>query len=50
MLDVVKLSNMIIDLKMLEIWLDENKWEDEDKILEYNELQEEILIYLKEVL
>jgi hypothetical protein len=41
---------MIVDLKCLEIWLDENEWQDEDKILEYNELQEEILNYLKEVL
>lgn len=50
MLDEIKLSNMIIDLKCLEIWLEENEWQDEDKILEYNELQEEILNYLKEVL
>ena len=50
MLDEVKLSNMILDLKCLEIWLEENNWQDENKILEYNELQEEILNYLKEVL
>ena len=50
MLDKTKLSNMIIDLKILEIYLDENEWKDEDKILEYNELQEDILTYLKEVL
>ena len=50
MLDEVKLSNMIVDLKCLEIQLEENEWEDEDKIQEYNELQDEILDYLKEVL
>lgn len=50
MLDEVKLSNMILNLKKLEIWLEENEWEDDDKISEYNELQDEILNYLKEVL
>jgi hypothetical protein len=50
MLDEEKLSNMIIDLKCLEIWLEEHNWEDEDKIQEYNELQDEILNYLKGVL
>jgi len=50
MLDETKLSNMIVDLKCLELYLDNNEWKDEDKILEYNELQEEILNYLKEVL
>ncbi len=50
MLDEAKLSNMIVDLKCLEVWLEENNWEDEDKILRYNELQEEILDYLKGVL
>lgn len=50
MLDEVKLSNMILDLKCLEIWLEEHNWEDENKVLEYNELQDEILNYLKEVL
>lgn len=50
MLDETKLSNMIVDLKCLEIYLEENNWEDEKKILEYNELQDEILNYLKEVL
>lgn len=50
MLDEVKLSNMIVDLKCLEILLEKNNWEDEDKILEYNELQDKILNYLKEVL
>lgn len=50
MLDETKLSNMIVDLKCLEIWLEENNWQDEDKIQEYNELQDEILNYLKEVL
>ncbi len=50
MLDNIKLSNMVLNLKILEIWLDENNWKDEDKVLEYNELQDEILNYLKEVL
>lgn len=50
MLDETKLSNMIVDLKILELYLDENEFKDEDKILQYNELQKEILNYLKEVL
>lgn len=50
MIDETKLSNMIVDLKILEIYLDENEWKDEDKVLEYNELQEDILTYLKEIL
>lgn len=50
MLDEVKLTDMILDLKCLEIWLEEHNWEDEDKILDYNELQEKIINYLKEVL
>jgi hypothetical protein len=50
MLDEIKLSNMIVDLKCLEILLEESNWGDENKILEYNELQDEILNYLKEVL
>lgn len=43
-----KLANMVLDLKVLEIELEENNWNDEDKILRYNELIEEIIIYLKE--
>lgn len=49
MLNETKLANMILELKKLEIYLDENNWNDEEKILKYNELQENILIYLKEV-
>ena len=47
--DEVILANMILDLKKMELYLDENNWEDEDKILEYNQLENDILVYLKEV-
>ena len=50
MLDEVKLTNMILDLKCLEIWLEKHNWEDEDKILDYNELQEKIINYLKDIM
>lgn len=49
-IDEAKLRKMIINLTRLETYLDENEWKNEDKILEYNELQEEILGYLKEVI
>jgi hypothetical protein len=48
--DEVILSNMILDLKKMELYLDENNWENEDKILEYNQLENDILSYLKKVL
>lgn len=50
MLDIIKLTNMILDLKKLEIYLEETNWENDDIIYEYNDLQERILGYLKEVL
>ena len=50
MFDINKLSNMIVDLKKLECELEEDNWQDEDKIYDYNELQDEILDYLKSVL
>ena len=50
MIDETKLSNMILELKKLEIYLDENGWKDEDKILEYNQIENDILSYLKEIL
>lgn len=45
---LIELTNMIVDLKILENELDESDWKDEDKIYEYNELIENILIFLKE--
>lgn len=45
---LIELTNMIVDLKILENELDEEDWKDEDKIYEYNELIENILIFLKE--
>lgn len=45
MLDETKLSNMVLDLKKLEISTDENT-----DTLEYNKLVNEIISYLKEVL
>lgn len=44
------LSNMVLDLKILEIELEEDNWNDEDKILRYNESIDEIIKYLKESL
>lgn len=49
-MDITKLENMVLDLKVLEVDLDSNSWNDEDKVLKYNELQDEILDYLKSVL
>jgi hypothetical protein len=45
---LIELTNMIVDLKILENELDEADWKDEDKIYEYNEQIENILIFLKE--
>lgn len=45
---LIELTNMIVDLKILENELDEANWKDDDKIYEYNELIENILIFLKE--
>ena len=45
MLDETKLSNMVLDLKKLEMSMDENT-----DTLEYNKLVNEIISYLKEVL
>lgn len=50
MLDRRKLADFVVDLKNLELYLEEHNWKDEDKILDYNELIEEILTYLKETL
>ena len=45
-----KLIFLISKLKSLEYFLDLNNWNDEDKILEYNELEEEIIDYLKHMI
>ena len=45
---LIELTNMIVDLKILENELDEADWKDKGKIYEYNELIENILIFLKE--
>lgn len=49
MINDTKLLDMIINLKKLESYLEKNEWENETKILEYNELQDEILDYLKRI-
>ncbi len=49
MLNDTKLIDMIIKLKNLESYLEQNEWEDEAIVLEYNELQDEILNYLKAI-
>ena len=50
MINDTKLLDMIINLKKLESYLEKNEWENEIKILEYNELQDEILDYLKRII
>lgn len=50
MINDTKLLDMIINLKKLESYLEKNEWENETKILEYNELQDEILDYLKRII
>lgn len=50
MIDEKKLMEMVLEYKTLECYLDETGWEDEDKIDKYNEIEKEILIYLKETI
>ena len=45
-----KLTNMVLDLKVLESQNDELNWSNEDLIYEYNLLVDEIIDYLKQVL
>lgn len=45
---LIELSNMVKNLKKLEKELDEDNWTNEDKIYDYNELIDNILIFLKE--
>lgn len=50
MINDTKIIDMIIKLKNLESYLEQNEWEDETIVLEYNELQDEILNYLKTII
>lgn len=49
MLDKNKLCELVNNLKKLEEELEKIQWENEDKKQEYNELQDEIIDYLKGV-
>lgn len=48
--NIDKLTNMVLDLKVIESQNDEINWSNEDLIYEYNLLVDEIIDYLKQVL
>jgi hypothetical protein len=47
---IEELRNMVLDLKVLECNCERDNWKNEDYILEYNELIDKILDYLKRYL